>query len=121
MNDIEIKRSVFLSLLKEEAHRWNVGRLYKSIIDWFNTHSIDKYGYADIGVSYEASGDVGDNLFNTMYEVQTSLKCAAGVLEIKKRYKPKVVDGVVYVAMRNPFDIHWRVNIGAISLEAKKE
>ena len=29
--------------------------------------------------------------------------------------------GVVYVALENPLDIHWRVNIGRIKLEDDKK
>ena len=117
MREIDQKKDKFLRCLEERARGERIGQLFKLVKDWFDTHSIDDDGISDIEITFPRSRDMGDEIFNVMYNVDMDLRCAAGLRTQKYRYEPKTIDGVVYVAMNNPLDIHWRVNIGSIKLE----
>ncbi|MBQ3342484.1 MAG: hypothetical protein IJG84_11350 [Kiritimatiellae bacterium] len=117
MREIDQRKDKFLRCLEKHARGERIGRLFKLVKDWFDTHSIGDDGISDIEITFPRSGDMGDEIFNVMYNVDMDLRCAAGVRTQEYRYKPKTIDGVVYVAVENPLDIHWRVNIGAISLD----
>lgn len=117
MREIDQKKDKFLRCLEERARGERVGRLFKLVKDWFDTNSIGDDGISDIEITFPRSRDMGDEIFNVMYNVDMDLGCAAGVRTQEYRHKPKTIGGVVYVAAENPLDIHWRVNIGAISLD----
>ena len=117
MREIDQRKDKFLRCLEKHARGERIGRLFKLVKDWFDTHSIGDDGISDIEITFPRSGDMGDEIFNVMYNVDMDLRCAAGVRTQEYRYKAKTIDGVVYVAVENPLDIHWRVNIGAISLD----
>lgn len=117
MSDIEKKKRIFLDQLKKRADIWNVGSFHRLVEEWFDEHRVDENGIADIKVSFLEKGDQGDELFDTMYEVEAKLKCGNGCTNMQYRHEPKKINGVVYVALENPLDINWRVNIGAISLD----
>lgn len=121
MREIDRKKDKFLRCLEERARGERVGRLFNLVKDWFDTHSIGDDGISDIEITFPRSRDMGDEIFNVMYNVDMDLRCAAGVRTQEYRYKPKVIDGVVYVALENPLDIHWRVDIGAISVDEEKK
>lgn len=117
MGDIEKKKKKFLDCLEQMARGERVGRMFHLVKDWFDTHSIGDDGISDIEITFPRSRDMGDEIFIVMYNVDMELRCGAGLRTMQYRYEPKVIDGVVYVAQENPLDIHWRVNIGAISLD----
>ena len=118
--DIEKKKKKFLDCLDKYA-RGRVGRLFDLVRDWFDSHVIDDNGISDIEIVFPRGDDMGDEIFNVMYNVELDLKCGACMRTMKYRYDQKVIDGVVYVALENPLDIHWRVNIGRIKLEDDKK
>ena len=117
MKEIDQKKEKFLRCLEERARVERVGLLFELVKDWFDTHSIDDDGISDIEIVFPRSRDMGDAIFDVMFNVDMDLRCAAGLRTLKYRYEPKKIDGVVYVALENPLDIHWRVNIGKIMLE----
>lgn len=113
--DIEKRKKKFLDCLEKYARDERVGQLFSLVRDWFNAHAID--GISDIEIVFPYWGDIGDRIFNAMYNVELDLKCGTGMRTMKYRYGPKNIDGVVYVAQNNPLDVHWRVNIGRIELD----
>ena len=117
MSDIEKKKSSFIELLKKRAEIWHVRDFYRLVENWYEENNVDENGIADIKVSFCRNSDLGDELFDTMYEVESRLKCSTECIKMQYRHEPKKINGVVYVALENPLDIHWRVNIGAISLD----
>ena len=117
MKEIDQKKEKFLRCLEERARGERVGRLFDLVKDWFDTHSIGDDGILGIEITFPQQRDMGDEIFDVMYNVDMDLRCAAGLRTQKYRYEPKVIDGVVYVALENPLDIHWRVNIGRIELD----
>jgi len=117
MRDIDKKINIFLSQLKKRADVWNVGSFHRLVAKWFDEHRVDENLIADIKVSLCVKADLGDELFDTMYEVESKLKCSTDCIKMQYRHEPKKINGVVYGALENPLDIHWRVNIGAISLD----
>jgi len=117
MREIDRKKDKFLRCLEERARGERVGRLFNLVKDWFDTHIIYDDGMSDIEITFPRSRDMGYEIFNVMYNVDMDLRCGAGLRTMQYRYEPKVIDGVVFVALENPLDIHWRVNIGAISLD----
>ena len=121
MREIDQKKKKFLDCLEKYARGKRVGRLFDLVRDWFDTHCIGDDGVSDIEIVFPWSGDMGDEIFNAMYNVELDLKCGACMRTMKYRYDPKVIDGVVFVALENPLDIHWRVNIGRIKLEDDKK
>lgn len=118
---IEEKKQKFLDCLEQRARGERVGQLFKLVKGWFDTHSIGDDGISDIEIVFPRVDDMGDEISNVMYNVELDLKCGACMRTMKYRYDPKVIDGVVYVALENPLDIHWRVNIGRIKLEDDKK
>lgn len=121
MREIDQKKDKFLRCLEEHARGERVGQLFNLVRDWFNAHEIDDNGISDIEIVFPRGNDMGDEIFNVMYNVELDLKCGACMRTMKYRYDPKVIDGVVFVALENPLDIHWRVNIGRIKLEDDKK
>ena len=119
--DIEKKKKKFLYCLERHARRERVGRLFDLVRDWLNAHAIDDNGISDIEIVFQPEDDMGDEIFNAMYNVELDLKCGACMRTMKYRYEPKNIDGVVYIAQNNPLDIHWRVNIGRIELDEKEK
>lgn len=117
MREIDQKKDKFLRCLEEHARVERVGRLFELVKDWFDTHSIGDDGISDIEITFPRSRDMGDEIFNVMYNVDMDLRCGAGLRTMQYRHYPKVIDGVVFVALENPLDIHWRVNIGRIELD----
>lgn len=112
--DIENKKKKFLDCLEKYARDERVGQLFSLVRDWFNAHAIDDNGISDIEIVFPYGDDMGDGIFNAMYNVELDLKCGTCMRTMKYRYEPKNIDGVVYVAQNNPLDVHWRVNIGRI-------
>ena len=121
MKEIDQKKEKFLRCLEERARGERVGRLFDLVKDWFDSHVTDDNGISDIEIVFPRIDDMGDEIYNVMYNVELDLKCGACMRTMKYRYDPKVIDGVVYVALENPLDIHWRVNIGRIKLEDDKK
>ena len=117
MREIDQKKKKFLDCLERYARGERVGQLFNLVRDWFNAHEIDDNGISDIEIVFPRGNDMGDEIFNAMYNVELDLKCGACMRTMKYRYDPKVIDGVVFVALENPLDIHWRVNIGRIELD----
>lgn len=121
MSDIEKKKSAFMALLKKRAEIWHVREFYGLVENWFEENNVDENGIADIKVSWCLNADLGDDLFDTMYEVESGLKCSTDCIKMQYRHDPKTIDGVVFVAIPNPIDINWRVDIGAISVDEEKK
>ena len=122
MSDIEKKKSAFMALLEKRAEIWNVrGCFYGLVEKWFEENDVDENGIADIKVSLCVNADLGDELFDTMYEVESRLKCSTNCIKMQYRHEPRTIDGVVFVALANPLDINWRVDIGAISVDEEKK
>lgn len=117
MREIDQKKDKFLRCLEERARDERVGRLFELVKDWFDTHSICDDGISDIEITFPRPRDLGDEIFNVMYNVDMDLRCGAGLRTMQYRHEPRVIDGVVFVALANPLDIHWRVNIGRIELD----
>ena len=117
---IEEKKKKFLDCLEQRARGERVGQLFELVQHWLYTHGIDDTGIVEMDVAFTGGRDKGDEIFNAMYGVELALKCGTGLMTIKYRYEPKKIDGVVYVALENPLDIHWRVNIGRIKIEEEK-
>ena len=121
MKEIDQKKEKFLRCLEERARGKRVGQLFDLVKDWFDSHVIDDNGISDIEIVFPYGDDMGDEIFNVMYNVELDLKCGACMRTMKYRYDPKVIDGVVYIAQDNPMEIHWRVNIGRIELDEKEK
>ncbi len=119
--DIEKKKKKFLDCLEQRARSEDVGQLFQLVQHWLDTHSIDDNGIVEMDMAFTGGRDRGDEIFDAMYGVELALKCGTGLMTIKYRYDPKVIDDVVYVAQENPLDIHWRVNIGRIKLDEKEK
>ena len=114
---IEERKKKFLDCLEQRARGERVGQLFELVQHWLDTHGIDDTGIVEMDVAFTGGRDMGDEIFYAMYGVELALKCGTGLMTRKYRYEPKKIDGVVYVALENPLDIHWRVNIGRIKLE----
>lgn len=121
MSDIEKKKSAFMALLKKRAEIWNVRDFYRLVENWFEDNNVDENGIADIKVSWCTNADLGDELFDTMYEVESRLKCSTDCIKMQYRHEPKTIDGVAFLALANTLDINWRVDIGAISVDEDKK
>lgn len=121
MSDIEKKKSAFMEMLKKRAEIWHVRCFYRLVAKWFEENNVDENGIADIKVSLCVNADLGDKLFDTMYEVESGLKCGTFYIKMQYRHEPKKIGGVVFVALQNPLDINWRVDIGAISVDDEKK
>ena len=117
MREIDQKKKKFLDCLERYASGERVGQLFNLVRDWFNAHEIYDNGISDIEIVFPRGKDMGYEIFNVMYNVDLDLKCGAGMRTMKFRYDPKVIDGVVFVALENPLDVHWKVNIGRIELD----
>lgn len=121
MSDIEKKKSAFMALLKKRAEIWNVRDFYRLVENWFEDNNVDENGIADIKVSWCTNADLGDELFDTMYEVESRLKGSTDCIKMQYRHEPKTIDGVAFLALANTLDINWRVDIGAISVDEEKK
>lgn len=121
MSDIEKKKGAFMELLKKRAEIWDARCFYRLVAKWFEENNVDENGIADIKVSLCVNAGPGDEIFDTMYEVESRLKCSTDCIKMQYRHDPKTIEGVAFVALANPLDINWRVNIGAISVDEEKK
>lgn len=75
MKEIDQKKGKFLRCLEERARGKRVGRLFDLVKDWFDSHVIDDNGISDIEIVFPRVDDMGDEIFNVMYNVELDLKC----------------------------------------------
>ena len=113
---LKVRIAYFLSRLRA-ASRWDgTQTFFDAVNNWFARNSAGEDGVADIHVWVFCTSDFSDRIINTVRTTARALGMAFPRMSAEMRYKPKVIDGVVYVAQDNCIDVGMKVDLNTVKI-----